>query len=129
MLSKRCAYKLIGKQYEYTDENGKALGCFMPIYEVLEIPINNLRFDWQEKDKLAGYILQKLLEHCYDIEKPQYGDIALIKLPLNSGYHVAIYISEDELLHCMSTFGVEKVAEDAFKNRIERRMRWDEKLY
>jgi len=118
--------KCVGMPYRQLDENGKALGCMLPIYLLYpEIP----RYDWPPEDKFLEYFLAILRKHGKKIElcNIQIGDVVAFHMPLNF-LHVGVYCGNDEVIHCITGESLERFRLSMVSRRIEEVFRWDSSL-
>lgn len=119
--------KQIGKvKYQQLDENGKALGCLAPMYMAFPQE-KGYRFDWcPEGQDMREYMLSLFDKHCERIPLDELveGDFVTIKAPFGL-YHFALYIGNDELLHCTLATGLTTVRKSLYEKRIERGYRFN----
>lgn len=128
MLSRDKLIELIGKlKYEQLDENGKALGCMLPIYLCHHEEHGTLRFDWIPKNHgMREYMNSIFDKYCEQIplENLQEGDFVTMNMPMGM-YHCALYIGNGELLHCTEASGLAIIRYGLCEKRVERGYRWN----
>lgn len=95
----------VGRPYERVDENGKALGCMLPVY--LLYP-DSPRFKWPPRYKLGSFMEEQFEKHAKKIEIKdiQPGDVVLIKL-FEGLLHPGVYIGNDKIAHCLDSTGIQ----------------------
>ena len=116
--------KFIGVEYRKLDENGKALGCMMPVYMLYpEIP----RYDWPKEDKaFADAVLRLLKKHGHQIAKAdiQPGDVVAFRMPFGF-LHIGVYMGDDWIVHCMTGETLERCRFGYICRRLEGVFRWE----
>lgn len=113
--------KTVGMPYRKLDENGKALGCMLPVYLLYpEIP----RYDWPHTELFSRF-LALLKKHGQQVEpgKISSGDVLAFHLPLR-GLHIGIYLGGGDVIHCGESTGMETFKFSAIARRIEGVFRW-----
>ena len=119
--------EFIGKvKYEQLDEKGKALGCMLPLY-LCHNEVEGMRFDWIPEGKdMREYMISLMDKYCTQIplDQLQEGDFVTLKMPMGM-YHCALYLGNDELLHCTQASGLTTVRYGLYEKRIERGYRWN----
>jgi hypothetical protein len=115
----------VGQRYRRCDENGKALGCMMPLYLAFPEENGELRFDWCEIKDMEQYMTSLFNQYCVkiDIGNLQPYDFLLMKMPFQY-FHVGIYLGNGEVLHCQESTGTEIIRLSLVKNRIRGVYRW-----
>jgi hypothetical protein len=103
-----------GVSYKHLDDNGKALGCMLPVYQMYP---NLPRFDWP--DNLGEFMRTMFKTHLkmIELEDIEKGDLLLIRLPFGL-VHPAVYIGNDEIVDCMLEAGLQK-SRMSINSRIE----------
>lgn len=116
--------RCVGMPYQQLDENGKALGCMLPVYLLYpEIP----RYDWPEEGREFGAIvLSRLEKHGRHIEPAdiQPGDVVAFVMPLG-GLHLGVYLGDDRIIHCMTGDDLEICRLSFISRRLKGVYRWE----
>ena len=115
--------KYIGKPYQKLDENGKALGCMMPVYMLYpEIP----HYNWPEEGKeFAETVLLLLKKHGHPITQVEIepGDVVAFRMPFGF-LHIGVYLGDDWIVHCMTGDAMERCRLSFAMRKIEGVFRW-----
>lgn len=114
----------IGAKYRKLDENGKALGCMMPVYMLYpDIP----HYDWPDDKKgFAESVLALLKKHCHPVnqEDMQPGDLVAFRMPFGF-LHIGVYLGDDWIVHCMTGETMERCRLSYICRRLEGVFRWE----
>lgn len=96
-------------------------GCFVVVRKALEMlgkHIPDYSEGLQEEHRLAA-LHQRLAEHGYPVDKPERGDVALLKVFGEPG-HIGIMLNDREMLHCVGGANtcIERLQSSRWKGRI-----------
>lgn len=113
----------VGKEYAKLDENGKALGCMMPVYMLYpDIP----RYEWPEEGKsFADSVMELLSRHGekISIESILPGDVVAIRAFF--GYmHIGVYLGNDLVIHCSPDNNMESFRLSLVRRSVKGVFRW-----
>lgn len=125
---KALLYKTVLDTTEYTklDENGKALGCMLPVYLAYPEEEGKLRFEFPSgHTNMKEYMLNLFDTYCQrvDVNDLQEGDIVAINMPFGL-FHVGVYLGGNDIIHCTQNTGMELISLSKYRNRIERGYRY-----
>lgn len=115
-----CSNKLIGLDYEKYDCWGVAREFYRLIYNA-ELQLYSYLDPLNTKD--ISTVIKKQLPDYSLIEKPQFGDIILLRL-FGLPCHVGIYLDENKFLHTKKGTGSIVDSIPKWKNRIIGFYRW-----
>lgn len=110
-------------EYKKLDENGKALGCFLPVYMLYP---KTPREEWPKEDStFAETVLSVLKKNGHQItrEEIQPGDVVAFRMPFGF-IHVGVYMGDDWIVHCMTGETMERFRFSFAERRIEGIFRW-----
>lgn len=117
----------VGTRFEMKDEKGNALGCALPLYLIWpELP----KFDFKDiKTEQHFKFVWGLLEKHFKqvkLEEIQVGDVIAIQLPIYKTLHLAIYLGENQIFHCLNVNNgrAERCALHFYEKHIKGVFRW-----
>lgn len=115
----------VGTPYQQLDQDGKALGCMLPVYLLYpEIP----RYDWPGEGTGFGEAVYALLQiHGRRIEPAniQPGDVVAFVMPFG-WLHIGVYLGDDKIIHCMTGDDLEMCRLSFIARRLKGVFRWEQ---
>jgi len=97
--------KYVGTKFEMEDERGNAVGCALPLYLMFpDLP----KFNFKERNINAknhfNFVFSLLTEGMNEVNlnEIQIGDVIAIQLPIYKTLHLAIYLGNQKIFHCLN---------------------------
>lgn len=114
MLARSKVSNLIGQPF-VAEKEGFAWGCLAPMYEIIP---ETWKYRYPVSEEVN--MLQYFKEHCKEIELKdiQYGDIIVIKLPMNM-WHLMVCVGGGKAIHCSGHISMEIAPYAKYKDRIK----------
>lgn len=115
MLTRSEAAKLVGQPF-IDEKDGSAWGCLAPMYEIIP---ETWKFKYPVSEEVN--MLQYFKEHCEEIKEfkdIQYGDILVVKLPLNK-WHLMVCLGDGKAIHCTGHIKTEIISYARYKDRVK----------